>query len=673
MNSRLYRPSRRAALASACLSVAITMLSSVAAPAVVTQSVTRAAQTRYMVLFEEPALSRYNAVASATAGAAAILIPHKQQANGRARLDVTSTQAKSYIAYLRSRQDQHLADIAAVIGRVPVTTQTMQHAVNAAILSLSADEAQRIARNPGVVSVEPDRPLQLASDLGPGFTSAASVWWGTSAGQDSIFANDMSGDDGYMGDGVVVGVIDTGYNSLSPSFQAVDVEGYRIANPLGHGVFLGQCGVAGISHGGCNDKVIGVYDEVGLTSGVAGWVYSVEDTVGHGSHTASTAAGDRRNASLNGYSAPLSGVAPHANLVIYRACTPDTGCVGSAIVAAVDNAIAGGLVDTLNFSISDTAGPWADPIAHAFLGAADAGIFVAAAAGNTDSLVPNQVAGSANNTAPWIATVGAGMHTGGDVVQGVRTTAHADELAAFSLIGPARFDVIKPDLQAPGAHILAATSNDGSADGANRVAMMDGTSMATAHTTGSSALLLGLHPDWTPLEVKSALMMTAKESGLTKADGVTASDYFDRGSGRLQEFPASKAGLVMDENVSNMTSADPTWGVGDPSTLNLASMENDECSGVCSFSRHFRSTQNHAVTWTARVVAGPSPGFTSVSVTPAVMTVNALATSPTILVQANTNNLAADGTFHFAEVVLTPSDKQLSPLHLIVAVAVPSP
>ena len=626
--------------------------------------------SRYVVRFDEPGLARYNGVVSATAGSSANLMPAKQLASGRTRLDVDSEAARSYVDYLRGRQAVHLADIATAIGRIPVELYSMQHAVSAAVMTLSPGEAQQIVHTPGIAAVEPDRDLELASDIGPGFTGAMSVWWGTQVAPDSIFAGTFV-NSGYEGDRVVVGVIDGGYNSMSPSFQPIDAEGYRIANPLGHGVFLGQCHVVGISLGGCNDKVIGVYDEVGLTANLADWVYSVEDEQGHGSHTASTAAGSRRTATISGYSTPLAGVAPHANIVIYRACSPNTGCGYAPIIAAIDQAVADGVVDALNFSISDTATPWADIIAQAFLGATEAGIFVAAAAGNTNTSTSTPIAGSVMNIAPWIATVGAGSHSGGPIAQGVRTAMKADELAPFTLLGPAQYDFIKPDLQAPGMHILAATSNDGSATGAARVAMMDGTSMATAHLTGSGALLAGLHPDWTPLEIKSALMMTAKETGLTKADGVTPSDYFDRGSGRVQEYLAGKAGLVLDETGDHLANADP-WTGGDPGALNLASMERAACTGACTFTRSFRSTQNHTVTWTARVVAGPGAAFTSVTVTPAKFSVNALAVSAAVAFRADTTNVTADGNFHFAEVVLTPDDPTLPPLHLPIAVAVPA-
>src|SRR4029078_13521512 len=126
----------------------------------------------------------------------------------------------------------------------------------------------------------------------------------------------------------------------------------------------------------------------------------------------------------------------------------------------------------------------------------------------------------------------------------------ADSLASFSLLGPATFDIIKPDVQAPGVSILAAFNNartTGATLGVNNVAFDDGTSMATPHTTGSAALLMGLHPDWSPMEVKSALRITAKEAGLNKADHSTPSDFFDRGAGRIQDDVASKTGLVLHE------------------------------------------------------------------------------------------------------------------------------
>src|SRR5207344_619208 len=105
----------------------------------------------------------------------------------------------------------------------------------------------------------------------------------------------------------------------------------------------------------------------------------------------------------------------------------------------------------------------------------------------------------------------------------------------------------------------------------------------------------------------SALMMTAKEAGLTKPDHVSPSDFYDRGSGRIQDDIAAKAGLVLNETGLNFLFADPGFG-GDPGTLNLASMQSSNCvtptgpgTSVtnCSFTRKVRSTQNSSVTWSA--------------------------------------------------------------------------
>lgn len=666
MSFRLCRPLSCAAMLACCLLFGL--------PAHATPD-SGAAPQRYLVRFEETPLARYNSVAQATQGARASLIPQRQ-AGGRAHLDLSSAEAMAYVDFLRERQDQHLADIAAAIGRVPETVASMHHAVSAAILMLTPAEAERLGSTAGVVAVEADRVVAVQSDVGPTFTGAASVWWGTRAGEDTVFARSFDNAGGYRGDGVVVGVLDTGYNSASPSFQATDLAGTKIKNPLGSGHYLGQCGVPGVSLGGCNDKVIGVYDEIGLTAGASHAPYTVEDWAGHGSHTASVAEGNLRMASLNGYTTTIAGVAPHANLVVYRVCSPDplVGCSYAAIVAAINQAIADGIVDALNFSISCEGDAWRDSVSLAFLSAAEAGIFVAAAGGNTSAQTPNQVSSTVVNFEPWVATVASAWHSGGALVQSgasaYRAAVKADVLSSTSLLGPAPFDVVKPDMEAPGVDILAAVANDGSPGGPALVGMKDGTSMATAHMTGAGALLLGAHPDWSALEVKSALMMTAKEAGLTKADGKTPSDFHDRGSGRLQEFAASHAGLVMGETGENLKNANPMAG-GDPSTLNFASMEKAFCGGSCGFHRTFRSTQDHTVTWTVSVAAGPAHGFSTVTSSVAHFTVAAHATSAPITLTANTSAVPADGQFHFAEVTLTPDDKQLTPLHLTMAVAVP--
>ncbi len=247
MNSRLFRPrpiavAVAAAIAAATLSVATTFASTAVSDSPATRGPVGLSATsvgRYIVRFEEQPLATYNHSKKPVSGLNQI--PSKTFTNGRTRLDVGSSQAKSYVGYLKQQQDKHLGDIAKALGHAPTKTYAMQHALNAVVLQLTMAEAQEIAKVPGVVAVERDRPHALATDIGPGFIGASSLWWGTPAGQDSLFASGFDGN-GFRGDGIVIGDIDTGYNSLSPSFQATDASGYTITNPLGSGTFIGQCG-----------------------------------------------------------------------------------------------------------------------------------------------------------------------------------------------------------------------------------------------------------------------------------------------------------------------------------------------------------------------------------------------------------------------------------------------
>jgi len=86
-------------------------------------------------------------------------------------------------------------------------------------------------------------------------------------------------------------------------------------------------------------------------------------------------------------------------------------------------------------------------------------------------------------------------------------TGRSGIITSFSSGGPTPFGHdLKPDVAAPGGQILSSTLPNTSA---SRFVVLDGTSMATPHVSGAAALLLQLHPTWTPAEVKSALVATA--------------------------------------------------------------------------------------------------------------------------------------------------------------------
>ncbi len=230
---------------------------------------------------------------------------------------------------------------------------------------------------------------------------------------------------GYKGEGIVVGVLDSGINTTHPSFAEIGGDGYEHLNPLGQGNYKGACDPANLPQASpsnpsgynpaleCNNKLIGAWTftrtfEVGSPIGEP----SPNDDDSHGTHTASTTAGNVvKNLMLNGVAFPqISGVAPHANIIAYDVCgflsngTYNGNCVGGALLAAADQAIEDG-VDVINYSISGGQSPWTDPMEIAFRNARAAGIVVATSAGNA-----GPGAGTLGHVSPWLISSGAATH-----------------------------------------------------------------------------------------------------------------------------------------------------------------------------------------------------------------------------------------------------------------------
>ncbi|MBA6342930.1 S8 family serine peptidase [Colwellia sp. MB02u-10] len=130
------------------------------------------------------------------------------------------------------------------------------------------------------------------------------------------------------------------------------------------------------------------------------------------------------------------------------------------------------------------------------------------------------------------------------------STQIGNQMANFSSRGEslATADILKPDITAPGVQILAGTSGaqvDSGTTGES-YAFLSGTSMSSPHIAGMAALIIGAQPTFSPAAVKSALMTSAYQAGMTKEDGSTPADPFDFGAGHAAPNSAIAPGLIYD-------------------------------------------------------------------------------------------------------------------------------
>lgn len=319
------------------------------------------------------------------------------------KIDPNSPAVTSYLGYLKSRHDTVLRGV----GNAR-KVYSYGYVFNGFAAELTAAQAQRLSVTKGVIAVTKDemRPLDTSSTPSfIGLTGAAGFWNQTGA----------------TGENVIIGIVDSGVWPEHPSFSdrtGLNGDGTKDGKLSYQQVrgWHGRC-VPGDFFTGteCNQKLIGAryYNAAfGGNAGVAAefpWDFnSPRDFDGHGTHTATTAGGNSGVMPTGAAAAfgAVSGIAPRARIASYKVCWGGEagGCANSDSVAAIDQAVADG-VDVINFSISGSSTNFLDPVEVAFLFAADAGVFVAASAGN---------AGPASSTVahpgPWLTTVAAGTH-----------------------------------------------------------------------------------------------------------------------------------------------------------------------------------------------------------------------------------------------------------------------
>lgn len=676
------------------------------------------------------------------------------QANARA--------VEAYLRHIERQEANARANIEAAVPQSSVTG-SYQVAYGGVSAVVPANRIGDVLAVEGVVAIQADSLQEPLTDATPDFIGATSAW------------NQLGGSE-TAGEGVIVGVLDTGIWPEHPSL----VDHGNLSHPGGtYGCEFGDGSDPALGDPfSCNNKLVGAYAFVDTYLAFGPSLLdefckadrsecSARDSNGHGTHTATTAAGGPvQEAVLLGVDrGPISGIAPGAHVIAYRVCL-DQGCFQSDSVAAVEQAILDD-VDVLNFSISGGSNAYTDPVELAFLDAYAAGILVNASAGNA-----GPGAATANHAGPWTNTVGASTSdrhflttlsltaeggasldiTGATVTDGVSTptevilaedvpgyddslcldplpedsavgqvvacqrgtiarvdkskhvepsgaagmilynpvpqglntdnhfvpSVHIDQpdsdaflsfmdanaeveatwsggvatgvpgdvMASFSSRGPLG-DFLKPDVTAPGVQILAGNTpvpvGDGAGVQGELYQAIQGTSMSSPHAAGVSALVKAAHPDWTPGQVKSALMTTSIQDVL-KEDGATEADPFDRGAGSIRADRSLSPAVTFDVHADDYyaSAADPLGRID----LNLPSVYANPMPGAVQTTRTMTNTTSQDQPFTIRTSA---PAGVTIAVSPSRGSVpGGGSTELTITISAPS---VADGTY-FGEITV---------------------
>jgi serine protease AprX len=283
--------------------------------------------------------------------------------------------------------------------------------------------------------------------------------------------------------------------------RAIEADGLHQAgfDGSGIGIAIVDTGVTEVTD--LTGRIVGGVD---LTSERNGF-----DSYGHGTFIAGIAAGD--GSASNG---KFAGIAPGAHVIPIKIAGRDGAADISHVLAAMQYAVSfkdeyGIRILNLSLGTDSTQPNAVSPLNYAVERAWDSGIVVVVSAGNRGEEGPGRIPKPADD--PLVITVGA------IDANGTPSTVN-DTVASYSSRGPSIADGIqKPDIIAPGSHLVAPKSPGSAVDVDHPEARIrdaymraSGTSFAAGVTSGAIALLLEKNPTWTPDQVKGAILATAR-------------------------------------------------------------------------------------------------------------------------------------------------------------------
>ncbi|KAL1568171.1 subtilisin-like protease SBT2.6 [Salvia divinorum] len=314
------------------------------------------------------------------------------------KIDVTSDLVTSYAGHLEKRHDMLLGLL--FDEGTYKKLYSYRHLLNGFAVHTSPEQAEILRRAPGVKSVERDWKVRKLTTHTPQFLGLPTGVWPTGGGFDRA------------GEDIVIGFIDSGISPHHPSFATHKTDPY---GPIPK--YRGKCEVdPDTKKDFCNGKIVGAQHFAEAAKAAGAFNADVDfdsplDGDGHGSHTASIAAGNNGiPVRLHGFEfGRASGMAPRARIAVYKALYRLFGGFVADVVAAIDQAVHDG-VDILNLSVGPNSPPAAtkttylNPFDATLLSAVKAGVFVVQAAGNGGPFPKTLLSYS-----PWIATVAAAV------------------------------------------------------------------------------------------------------------------------------------------------------------------------------------------------------------------------------------------------------------------------